>query len=135
MYEDPDYLYEAIRAGAAGYVLKDASQRELVSAVRRVLRGEALLRPDLTAQLISRLGREHRPAAPAGPERLTPREHEVLRLLAQGQTNREIASALVVSVGTIKVHVEHILAKLNVADRTQAAVRAVELGLLNHPVR
>lgn len=131
MHENPDYLFEALKAGAAGYLLKDASQREVVTAVRRVLRGESLLNQDLATQLLRRLAGEASGANGARPaERLTPREHEVLRLLAQGQTNREIAKSLVVSVGTVKVHVEHIIAKLGVSDRTQAAVRAVELGLL-----
>jgi len=134
MHENPDYLFEALKAGAAGYLLKDASQREVVTAVRRVLRGESLLNQDLATQLLRRLAGEASGAAGARPpERLTPREHEVLRLLAQGQTNREIAKSLVVSVGTVKVHVEHIIAKLGVSDRTQAAVRAVELGLLGTP--
>jgi DNA-binding NarL/FixJ family response regulator len=134
MHENPDYLFEALKAGAAGYLLKDASQREVVTAVRRVLRGESLLNQDLATQLLRRLAGEASGAGGARPpERLTPREHEVLRLLAQGQTNREIAKSLVVSVGTVKVHVEHIIAKLGVSDRTQAAVRAVELGLLGTP--
>jgi len=132
MHENPDYLFEALKAGAAGYLLKDASQREVVTAIRRVLRGESLLNQDLATQLLRRLaGEASGVATPRPPERLTPREHEVLRLLAQGQTNREIAKSLVVSVGTVKVHVEHIIAKLGVSDRTQAAVRAVELGLLH----
>jgi DNA-binding NarL/FixJ family response regulator len=130
MHENPDYLFEALKAGAAGYLLKDVSQREVVAAVQRVLRGEALLNPELATQLLRRLAGETPSGTGRAPERLTPREHEVLRLLAQGQTNREIAKALVVSVGTVKVHVEHIIAKLGVSDRTQAAVRAVELGLL-----
>jgi DNA-binding NarL/FixJ family response regulator len=133
MHENPDYLFEALKAGAAGYLLKDASQREVVTAVRRVLRGESLLNQDLATQLLRRLaGEASGSAVLRPPERLTPREHEVLRLLAQGQTNREIAKSLVVSVGTVKVHVEHIIAKLGVSDRTQAAVRAVELGLLSN---
>jgi DNA-binding NarL/FixJ family response regulator len=134
MHANPDYLFEAIKAGAAGYVLKDATQQELITAVRRVLRGEALLNSELATQLLQRLARETARPLSGMPERLTQREREVLRLLAQGMTNKEIAAALFVSVGTVKIHVEHIIAKLGVSDRTQAAVRAVELGLLSGPL-
>jgi DNA-binding NarL/FixJ family response regulator len=130
IYENPDYLLDALKAGAAGYVLKEATRRELLTTVRRVLQGESVLNGDVAASLIKRLIDEmsHPAALPA--EQLTAREHEVLELLAQGHTNREIAHQLNVSVGTVKVHVEHIIGKLNVTDRTQAAVRAVSLGLL-----
>lgn len=132
LHENPDYLFEALKAGAAGYLLKDASQREVVTAVRRVLRGERLLNPDLAAQLLSRLAGETGDSngMAAAPERLTPREHEVLQLLGQAQTDREIARSLMVTPGTVKLHVGHIIAKLGVSDRTQAVARAVELGLL-----
>jgi DNA-binding NarL/FixJ family response regulator len=130
--EDPDYLMEALRVGAAGFVLKDASRREVVLAVRQVLTGESPLDPKLSAQLIRRLAGQapakERPAM-RGDE-LTPRELEVLRLVAEGKTNSEIAQSLFVSVGTVKVHVERIIDKFGVSDRTQAAVRAVELGYL-----
>ena len=131
MYENPDYLLEALRAGAAGYLLKGAGKREIVSTVRRVLRGESALDSGPVLQLLRRLANEGTEQAVSVVERLTPREHEVLRLVAQGQTNPEIGSELQLSVSTVKAHVEHILAKLGVSDRTQAAVRAVELGLLN----
>jgi DNA-binding NarL/FixJ family response regulator len=129
MHENLDYLFEALKAGAAGYLLKDATQREVIGAVRQVLRGESLLHGEVATRLLRRLAEE-----PARPDELpavplTPREAEVLGLLAQGLTNREIAGQLFVSVGTVKVHVERILAKLGVSDRTQAAVRAVTLGL------
>jgi DNA-binding NarL/FixJ family response regulator len=128
--EDPDYLLEALRVGAAGYVLKDVSRFDLRSAIRRVLRGESCLPDEMSAQLLQRLARQA--AAPAAPlvDRLTPREHEVLRLLAEGKTNREIAAELVLSPGTVKIHVERIIAKLGVSDRTQAVVRAITLGLI-----
>lgn len=130
MYDSPDYLYEAVRAGAAGYVLKDATRRELLRATRRVLAGESLLEGEQAAHLVRRLAKAAAP--PTEPfEPLTEREREVLHLVAQGKTNREIARHLCVSAGTAKIHVQHIIAKLNVSDRTQAAVRAVELGLLN----
>lgn len=131
IYENPDYLFQALKAGVAGYVLKDATQREVVGAVRRVLRGEFPLQQDIAVALLQRLAREmprsHEPLV----EELTARERDVLRLVAQGQTNRAIAQALGLSLGTVKVHVERIIAKLGVSDRTQAAVRAVERGLLD----
>ncbi len=130
MHENPEYLLEALKAGAAGYVLKDISQRELIAAVQRVLYGESMLDKKLATRLLQRLASETPHQEELPPGRLSPRECEVLRLLAQGQTNREIAGNLIVSVSTVKIHVEHILAKLAVSDRTQAAVRAIELGLL-----
>src|SRR4030081_3877835 len=133
--EDPDYLLEALRVGAAGFVLKDASRREVVAAVRQVLSGESPLDPKLAAQLIRRLGGQTPPKeqpARHGDHR-TRRELEVLRLVAEGKTNHDIAQTLFVSVGTVKVHVERIIDKLGVSDRTQAAVRAVELGYLTRP--
>jgi DNA-binding NarL/FixJ family response regulator len=132
--EDPDYLLEALRVGAAGYVLKDASRREVVTAVRQVLSGESPLDPKLSAQLIRRLASQKSDsrAAPHADE-LTQRELEVLRLIAEGKTNAEIAQTLFISVGTVKVHVERIIDKLGVSDRTQAAVRAVELGYVTPP--
>jgi DNA-binding NarL/FixJ family response regulator len=130
IHENPEYLLEALKAGAAGYVLKDISQRELISTVQGVLSGESILNKELVILLLRRLASEtsSQEEQPAG--RLSPREREVLQLLTQGQTNREIAQNLTVSVSTVKIHVEHILAKLGVSDRTQAAVRAIELGLL-----
>jgi DNA-binding NarL/FixJ family response regulator len=133
--EDPDYLLEALRVGAAGFVLKDASRREVVTAVRQVLSGESPLDPKLAAQLIRRLADQTAPKdEPARHgDNVTQRELEVLRLVAEGKTNAEIAHNLFISVGTVKVHVERIIDKLGVSDRTQAAVRAVELGYLTPP--
>jgi DNA-binding NarL/FixJ family response regulator len=199
MHENPDYLFEAVKAGAAGYVLKDASGERLLSAIRRTLEGESPLNQELAMQLLVRLSREsggssgegtgggsgersgrlfpgasgttleegsrnegeplashpvatgpeaslpeatHPGAHQAGSggsgrsrrtehiESLTPREVEVLRLLSQGQTNPQIAQNLLVSRGTVKIHVQHIISKLGVSDRTQAAVRAIESGIL-----
>lgn len=130
IYENPDYLLQALRAGAAGYVLKDATQQQLVTAIRQLLRQEFLLHPGVMNELLGRLAKEAPPTRTNLSERLTPRETSVLRLLAQGRTNREIAAELRLAVGTVKVHIEHILAKLSVSDRTQAAVRAIELGLI-----
>jgi len=137
-YENPDYLFEAVQAGASGYVIKDAGKRELIGAIRGALGGENPLNQRLAMQLLRRLageGKRTTGSLPGQqpeplPEPLTPRELEVLRFLAQGQTNRQISRQLVVSPATVKVHVEHILAKLGVSDRTQAAVRASEAGLL-----
>jgi DNA-binding NarL/FixJ family response regulator len=199
MHENPDYLFEAVKAGAAGYVLKDASGERLLGAVRRTLEGESPLNQELAMRLLVRLAREsgdssgegtgggsgerssraspgasrttleeesredgetlashpgatspeasrpeanHPGAHQAGSggsgqsrrkeqmESLTPREVEVLRLLSQGQTNPQIARKLLVSRGTVKIHVQHIISKLGVSDRTQAAVRAIEAGIL-----
>ena len=143
-HEDPDYLFEAIKAGCAGYVLKEASQEELITAIRKVLEGESLLDPQLSAQLLRRMVDEaqkktEEPAEAPPEERkeallsqsLSRREAEVLGLVAKGQTNRQIAQNLLLSLGTVKMYVRRIIDKLGVSDRTQAAVRAVELGLLS----
>ena len=134
MYESPDYLLEALKAGAAGYVLKNTRQEELVGAVRQVLGGESLLNAELATRVLRRLASESQkqPSPPPEPlPPLTPREREVLQLLAEGRTNSEIASTLWISLSTVKAHVEHIIAKLKVSDRTQAAVRAVQLDLVS----
>ncbi len=128
MHENPEYLFEALKAGAAGYLLKDSTRAEVVGAVWRVLGGEALLDAELATRLLQRLARDAQRARPPGIP-LTPRESEVLQLLTQGRTNRQIAEELVITAGTAKLYVERILGKLGVSDRTQAAVRAVELGL------
>jgi len=127
MYESADYLVEALKAGAAGYLLKGASKVEIVTTVRQVLAGDSVLRPDLVLQLLRQMSGstvEHLEAT-----QLTKREHDVLRLIVLGQTNREIADTLNLTVSTVKTHVEHVIGKLEVSDRTQAAVRAIELGL------
>jgi len=141
-HENPDYLFEALKAGAAGYVLKDAPKRRLVDGVRRVLNGESPLNQELAARLIQRLAKEmaarpaqpapttHPPTAKPPTAELTPRELEVLEFLARGWTNPQVAQALYISRGTAKVHVERIIRKLGVSDRTQAVVRALELGLI-----
>jgi len=133
IHENPDYLLEALDAGAAGYVLKDAPADRLISAVHRTLNGESPLNQELATLLLRRLAdeKQHGPA-PVDHEpsiaALTPRETEVLTLLTTGQTNQQIAQSLNISRGTAKVHVERIIRKLEVSDRTQAAVRAIELG-------
>lgn len=129
-YEDPDHLLEALKMGVAGYILKGATWQELLHAIRQAIQGESSLDHQLTLRLLRRLTGESLRLAQPSAEQLTARERQVLQLLMQGQTNREIACTLTVSVGTVKSHIEHILNKLGVADRTQAAVRAVELGLI-----
>jgi len=119
----------AVRAGAAGYLLKDATRAEVVGTIWQALDGDALLNPGLATRLLQRLATET-PRAKAPQVPLTPRESEVLQLLSQGRTNRQIAGELVIAPGTAKLYVERILGKLGVSDRTQAAVRAVELGLV-----
>jgi DNA-binding NarL/FixJ family response regulator len=146
IYRNPDYLLEAIEAGAAGYVLKDAPNRQLTNAIRRVLEGESPLNQELALQLIQRLSSKvwqpvewppasERDAAASTPllKTLTSRELEVLRLLARGKTNQDIAEDLLISRATVKAHVQHIIVKLGVSDRTQAVVRAFELGLVRLP--
>jgi DNA-binding NarL/FixJ family response regulator len=127
MYENADYLVEALQAGAAGYLLKGAPKTEIVNTVRQVLAGDSVLRPDLVLQLLRRMSGSAVEANAAS--QLTRREHDVLRLIVLGQTNREIADTLNLTVSTVKTHVEHVIGKLEVSDRTQAAVRAIELGL------
>jgi DNA-binding NarL/FixJ family response regulator len=130
LHATPEYILEAMEAGASGYVLKDAPFSELAAAIRQVLRGESMLTEALAARMLRRLGK--RPELPmiSTPYPLTPRELEVLRRVAQGKTNREIAEQLIIAPGTVKLHVEHIIAKLGVSDRTQAAVHAIQIGLL-----
>ncbi len=145
-YQNFDYLLEAIKVGAAGYILKDATQHELTTTVRKVLSGESLLDPQLVTQVLKQLGGKaqeeeeksaeptHKPPEkreePLLPETFTSREVEVLRLLVRGQTNREIAQNLLLSVSSVKLHLRSLIKKLGVSDRVQAAVRAVELGLI-----
>ncbi|MFF7237646.1 response regulator transcription factor [Streptomyces collinus] len=128
-----EYVYEALRAGAAGFLLKDASADQLAEAVRVVAAGDALLAPGITRRLIaefSRLDGSPRPPLRQRVGELTERETEVLALIAQGLSNAEIAGRLVVAEQTVKTHVGRILVKLGLRDRTQAAVFAYESGLV-----
>jgi DNA-binding NarL/FixJ family response regulator len=127
-----DYVYEALRAGASGFLLKDAPAADLVAAVRVVAAGEALLAPSVTRRLIAEFAARPRPASarPVSLGALTPRETEVLRLIARGRSNTEIAADLVVAEQTVKTHVGRILAKLDLRDRAQAVVLAYESGLV-----
>jgi DNA-binding NarL/FixJ family response regulator len=145
-FDDEEYIVEGLRAGARGYLLKDASADELVAAIHAVHRGDAPLQPSVAAKLVARLNREPEPPAqPASPEladaphaslspalpgeELTEREREILRSLAHGASNREIGEALFITEGTVKNHVSSILSKLALRDRTQAALWARAHGL------
>jgi DNA-binding NarL/FixJ family response regulator len=128
-----EYIIEALRAGASGFLLKDAPTREVVEAVRAVAAGDAVLAPAVTRQLLDQVGRRL-PAAvsrtPDGLGELTDREREVLRMLAVGMSNAEIATALVISEPTVKTHVSNLLGKLGLRDRVQAVIYAYESGLI-----
>ncbi len=143
-FDDDQYVFDALKAGAAGYVLKDLPAAELAAAIRTVHGGGVHLDPSVASKVVAELARLHAPAsapapvaappstlpANAGPvEELTPREHEVLRLLATGASNREIGAQLFISEGTVKNHISNILGRLGLRDRTQAAIYAKEHGL------
>jgi DNA-binding NarL/FixJ family response regulator len=128
-----EYVYDALAAGASGFLLKDSTAESLFEAVRVIAAGDALLAPSVTKRLIGEFARL-RPAirpAPAGLDELTPRETEVLRLIAEGLSNSEIAERLVVSEETVKTHVSRVLMKLGIRDRAQAVVVAYESGLVS----
>jgi DNA-binding NarL/FixJ family response regulator len=127
------YVYDALRAGASGFMLKDAPPEEIVAAVRIVASGEALLAPAVTRAVIEEFVRQRpavQPAPPASLEELTPREREVLDLLARGRSNGEICEQLVISEATTKTHVARILQKLGLRDRVQTVIYAYESGLV-----
>jgi len=125
-----DIVYDALRAGASGFLLKDAPEERLLTAIRVVADGGSLFAPSVTRRLIEEFSRRATPAAPPTLDELTPRELEVLKLVAGGMSNGEIAARLVVSEHTVKTHVAHILQKLDLRDRTQAVVLAYESGLV-----
>jgi two-component system, NarL family, response regulator LiaR len=129
-YGEDDRLLPAIRAGAAGYLLKTVEPRELARAVRAAHAGEALLDPAVAARLVRAIAEPDGEAALSSGVRLTPREREVLALIGRGWANKRIARELGVSEKTVKTHVGHVLAKLGVTDRTQAALHAVRAGLV-----
>ncbi len=129
-FDDDADVFAAIRAGAIGYLLKDASSEQLMEAVRAAVRGESVLEPGVAAKLVSRVAQLPAPVADPLVAPLSGRELDVVRLLAGGRSNREIAAALFLAEGTVKNHVTSALAKLGARDRTQAALRARELGLL-----
>ena len=133
-FDDDEEVFDALRAGAVGYLLKDATRDKLVEAIRSAARGESFLQPSVAAKVVARFAQLPDAAAPPVPQPLavplSERELAVLRLLAEGGSNREIAAALFLAEGTVKNHVSNVLAKLGARDRTQAALRARALGLL-----
>lgn len=131
-FDSDEYVYAALRAGASGFLLKDAPTEELVAAVRSVARGDALIDPSITRRLIQRFVQATRPPAepPTQMATLTPREREVLRHVAQGLNNSEIAARLIIEESTVKTHVAKILMKLRLRDRVQAVVLAYESGFV-----
>ncbi len=125
-----EYVYEALAAGASGFVLKDDPPERLLAAIRTVAAGEALLSPTVTKRVITHFTKLRRPTRPAGYDALTEREQEVFHLVAEGLSNREIGEALHISETTVKTHITHLLAKLNLRDRVQAVVVAYQHDLL-----
>ena len=124
-----EYVYEALRAGASGFLLKDTKPDRLAAAIRTVAQGDALLAPQITRRLVDRFSAP-RPKPPPELRELTEREAEVLRMIARGLSNAEIAESLVISLPTVKTHVGRILTKLGLRDRVQAVVLAYESGLV-----
>lgn len=132
-FDDDAYVFDGLRAGALGYLLKAVSGQELAEAIRTVMAGGALIEPSVARKVVAEFARWAPPARPLAeslPEPLSDREEEVLRLLAHSLTNREIAARLNLAEGTVKNYVTNILQKIGARDRTQAALRAQELGLL-----
>jgi DNA-binding NarL/FixJ family response regulator len=135
-FEQDDYVFSALRAGASGFLLKRTRPEELIAAVHTIAAGDSLLSPSVTRRVIDRMAAQPMPdfTDRARLDELTPREREVLQLIAQGLANREIAAALVVEVSTIRTHVKRILMKLDLRDRVQAVIFAYETGI-NRPRR
>ena len=135
-FDDDEYVFEALRAGAVGYLLKDVASDRLAEAVRSAARGESFLQPSVAAKVVAEYTRladaphARERANQALVEPLSDRELEILRLVATGASNKEIAATLVIAEGTVKNHVTNILGKLGVRDRTQAALKVKELGLV-----
>ena len=126
-----EYVYEALRGGASGFVLKDDPPEQLIAAVRTVAAGDALLSPAVTKQVISRFASRPRAATPKGVDELTDRERDIFRLVAEGLSNPEIAARLFISETTVKTHISHLFSKLDVRDRVQAVVIAYQSGLFD----
>jgi two-component system, NarL family, response regulator LiaR len=128
-FTEDDKIFSAIQAGASSYLLKDVSPEELVEAIRAVHRGEARLHPDITRRLMEQIAQQTSTVHKSLPEELTGRELEVVRLVAKGRNNHEIAQTLVISEKTVKTHVSNILGKLHLEDRTQLAIYAIKHNL------
>lgn len=132
-FDDDEYVFEGLRAGAIGYLLKDTPSVKLLEAIRAAARGESFLQPSIAAKVVaefSRLADQAPPRPQPLAEPLSERENDILRLVVTGASNKEIAAVLVITEGTVKNHLTNILAKLGVRDRTQAALKAKELGLV-----
>jgi DNA-binding NarL/FixJ family response regulator len=131
-FDDDEEVFDALRAGAVGYLLKDAPVEKLVEAVRAAFRGESFLQPSIAAKVVAEFNRLSQPEKTAARlvEALSDREREVLRHLGRGMSNKEIASTLEIAEGTVKNHMTNVFGKLGVLDRTQAALKSRELGLL-----
>ena len=130
-----EYVYEALRAGASGFVLKDDSPEQLIAAIRTVAAGDALLSPTITKRVIQKLARMPRPSPPKELDDLSERERDVFRSMARGLSNGEIAQELYISETTVKTHVTHILQKLGLRDRVQAVVLAYQTGVFEADMR
>ena len=130
-FDDDEYVFDCLRSGAVGYLLKDAPSAELFAAIRAAARGESFLQPSVTTRVIAEFARlsDQPNISSTLVEPLSDREREILRLISNGSSNREIAEKLFITEGTVKNHVTNILSKLNVRDRTQAALKARELGV------
>jgi DNA-binding NarL/FixJ family response regulator len=132
-FDDDEYVFEGLRAGAVGYLLKDVPSEKLFEAIRAAARGESFLQPSVAAKVVAefaRLTNQYQPRPHTLPENLSERELEILSLVATGASNKEIAAQLFIAEGTVKNHVTNILGKLDVRDRTQAALKAKALGLV-----
>jgi len=129
-FTEDEKVFSAIQAGASSYLLKDVSPDALVDAIRAVHRGEARLHPDITRKLMEQVAQQATPSRQVLPEALTGRELDVVRLVAQGRSNHDIAQALVISEKTVKTHISNILGKLHLDDRTQLAIYALKQGLV-----
>ena len=130
-FTEDDKVFPVIQAGASSYLLKDVSPDDLVEAIRAVHRGEARLHPDIARKLMEQVAQQASPSRESRLEDLTEREHEVIKLVAKGNSNQEIANILVISEKTVKTHVSNILGKLQLEDRTQLAIYAIKKGLVD----
>lgn len=133
-FDDKETIFDALRAGAVGYLLKDVGSAQLADSIRRTTRGDSILDPSVAAKVVQEFSRVSSlvggTSSEVLPDPLSEREIELLRLIASGSNNKEIAEALFITEGTVKNHITHILGKLGVRDRTQAALKAKELGLI-----
>jgi DNA-binding NarL/FixJ family response regulator len=133
-FNDNETIFDALRAGAVGYLLKDVGSAQLADSIRSTAQGESILDPSVAAKVVQEFSRVSSLVTATSsevlPEPLSEREIELLRLIASGQSNKEIAEALFITEGTVKNHITHILGKLSVRDRTQAAIKAREIGLI-----